>query len=280
MLSLKEIRKRIRSVENIQQITKSMEMVAAARLQKALVQAEHSHDYVLSMHDMLPRLIATATRDCHPLLKENKTGSTLFIAASTDRGLCGAYNSNLFSALDRLLKETHTAELIIFGGKGIDYYHKKKQKIAQEIPGWGGKISTQTIKTFAEGLIKNYLLSKYKKINLIYTKHQTIFSRTIINKQLLPIPKKTKPIERDYILEPSLEELLTEFLSRYCIAEIQEMLNQAYVSELAARVLAMRAAAKNADTMIENLTLLSNKVRQAGITSEMLEIMIGAEAMK
>lgn len=272
----------MRSVENIQQITKSMEMVAAARLQKALVKAENSHHYLLAMRAMLSRLIPAVKGNTHPLIAEGRAGPISAVVASADRGLCGAYNSNLFSALDRFLKETDFVELVIFGRKGVDYYNKRQWPIVKTIFDWGGKISAYAIKAFTEELIKGYISGKYGKVRLVYAQYQGIFSRTVINKQLLPIeaPEKSQGVERDYVLEPTPEELLAEFLPRYCIAEIQSMLNQAYASELAARVCAMRAAAKNADTMIGDLTLLSNKVRQAGITNEMLEIAIGAEAMK
>lgn len=284
MPSLKEIRSRIRSVENIKQITKSMEMVAAARLQRALTKAELSKAFLSAMEKILQDLLSSTNPDFHPLLAQKKPSPIAIVIAGADRGLCGAYNSTLFTAADKFLKvgPKEQFELILFGKKAIDYYTRKPWVISQKIPDWGGKISMQSIKTVTEGLIADFLSGKYGAIRIIYTDYRNLVSRTIVNEQFLPIEKAAHaqgPVG-DYIFEPSEEEALSDLLPRYCIAKAQNMLNQAYVSELSARVFAMRAATKNADEMIEKMTLIRNKVRQAGITKEMLEIATGAEAMK
>lgn len=284
MPSLKEIRSRIRSVENIKQITKSMEMVAAARLQRALAKADLSKSFLSAMEKMLHNLLLSTNVDSHPLLTQKKQSPTAIIVAGADRGLCGAYNSTLFATVDKFLKAApkEQIELILFGKKAIDYYSRKPWPIGQKIPDWGGKISTQTIRTFAEGLINDFLSGKYGSIRVIYTDYRTALTRAVVNKPFLPIEKikDSKAPAEQYIFEPTEEEALAELLPRYCIAQAQNMLNQAYVSELSARVFAMRAATKNAEEMIDKMTLIRNKVRQAGITKEMLEIATGAEAMK
>jgi F-type H+-transporting ATPase subunit gamma len=347
MPSLKEMRSRIRSVESIKQITKSMEMVAAARLQRALTKAAFSKAFLSALEKILHDLIASTDPKSHPFLTQNEivkvaekpslvainleaavqddkvmqdfdlesllmrgdhsqkvkappvrsnygskncvnlsssTAVSRIIVVGADRGLCGAYNSTLFATLDKFLKEVpkEHVELILFGKKAIDYYSKRSWPISQIIPDWGGKISKQSIKTFVEGLIADFLKGKYGSVRIVYTDYRTAMSRQVINEQFLPIEKiqyEQKSIA-PYIFEPSEEEVLDEILPRYFIAKAQNMLNQSYVSELSARVFAMRAATKNADEMIEKMTRIRNKVRQAGITKEMLEIATGAEAMK
>lgn len=284
MPSLKEIRSRIRSVENIKQITKSMEMVAAARLQRALTKASLSKTFLSALEKILHDLLAATDPKSHPFLTQKKQSPIAIIVAGADRGLCGAYNSTLFATVDKFLKEAPKEhfELILFGKKAIDYYSRRSWPVSQTIPDWGGKISKQSIKTFAEGLITDFLSGKYGSVRIVYTDYRTAMTRRVINEQFLPIEKMKdeQGSIAPYIFEPSEEEALDELLPRYCIAKAQNMLNQAYVSELSARVFAMRAATKNADEMIEKMTLIRNKVRQASITKEMLEIATGAEAMK
>lgn len=285
MASLKEIRRRIHSVENIKQITKSMEMVAAARLQKALVKADLSYRFLQYMKTILSRLLSAAPELTHPLFVTKHPAPVAVLAIGTDRGLCGSLNSTLYSTVDKFLK-SHSSEsidLILFGRKAMEYYKRKHCPVTKSFEDWGGKHSVQMVKNFIEDLIEEGMAGKYSSIHLIYTEYQTVFTRQVVNVQLLPIEKPHEElkgsINADYIFEPNSEEVLDELLPRYCIAGLHNALNQTYASELAARVCAMKAAKNNADEMIGNLTLLRNKVRQAGITKEILEIASGAKAI-
>lgn len=283
MASLKDIRRRIHSIDNIRQITKSMEMIAAARFQRAHLKAIYSKKYLEGMRELVSHLTRTKSEGTHPLLKEGEGAHIAIILVATDRGLCGAYNSNLFNLLDTFLKShpKEEIELVLFGRKAIDYYRKKKWAVAFEIPDWGGKITSLAIEKLTGELIEKFLAGAYRSIRLIYTEHQTIFSRKIVERELLPIQVAVEgdsSQHRDYIFEPNIEELFGRLLPHYCVVEIQNMLNQAYASELAARMSAMRAAATNAEEIREKLLLERNKLRQGGITKEVLEISSGSQA--
>lgn len=283
MASLKEIRRRIHSIDNIRQITKSMEMIAAARFQKAHLKAINSNKFRQAMRELVGHLTATKAERSHPLLNNKREGVTALIVAGSDRGLCGAYNSNLFAAIDSFLKKNaeQEVELILFGRRVIDFYRRKRCKIGAEIPDWGGKITLAEIEKLSKDVIEKFLNGTYKSLELIYTEHQTIFTRKIMAAKLLPIeiPESEVLLKQDYVFEPNIEELFTKLLPEYISIEIQNMLNQAYASELAARVSAMRAASTNAEEIREKLLLERNKLRQTSITKEVLEISSGTEAL-
>lgn len=283
MASLKEIRRRIHSIDNIRQITKSMEMIAAARFQKAHLKALHSNKFREGMRELISHLTATKAERIHPLLNEKKEGAMALLVASTDRGLCGAYNSNLFAAADSFLRNCsrEEVEFVLFGRKGIDYFERKEGRIREKIPDWGGKISHAEIEKLADKLIAKFLEGANRSIHLIYTEHLTIFTRRVVIMQLLPIEivENDSQQKQDYIFEPNIEELFSRLLPQYVSVEIQNMLHQAYASELAARVFAMRAATKNAEEIREKLLLERNKLRQSSITKEVLEISLGSEAL-
>lgn len=289
MATLKEIRRRLQAIDNIKQITKSMEMIAAARFQRAHTRTIHAEKYVQEMRSIMSH-VKNAYREMSPYSKQQKEAPTLIMIAGADRGLCGAYNSNLFHASDSLLREysPNQLELMVFGKKTIEYYEKKQWPIRQTLSDWNEKVKLSTITKIADEITEQFLSGAYASIQLIYTHHQTIFSRQVIKATLLPIEtapqkepqeksKKESKIPQDYIFEPQIEELFVKLLPKYCFAEVYHMFNQAYTSELAARVCAMQFATKNAEEIKENLTLERNKLRQTSITKEVLEISLGAE---
>jgi F-type H+-transporting ATPase subunit gamma len=285
MNTLREIRRRINSIKNIEQITKSMEMVAAARLHKAQIKAEHSKRYATKIKQIMENLIASSHTFTLPLFVQKEIKKTGIVLFGADRGLSGPYNSNLYFSLDRFLKNytPENVELILFGKKAIDYYQRRKWPIASKRTDWGGKITLQEVKDFTNQLLNLFLSGEYSEIWFVYTHYITVFSMKVIVEKFLNIerPKhQNESITRDWIYEPNLEELIADILPRYCLAKIQNVLNEAYVSELAARVSAMRMATKNAEELLETLTLTRNKVRQGSITKEILEITTGAEGIK
>lgn len=285
MPSLKELRRRIHSVENIRQITRSMEMVAAALLQKALIKAERSRIYLKKMREITADMIDVAEDKLNPFIKKGSGNLIALVIVSSDRGLCGSYNSALLSNAEKYLKDhsSEKFELILIGRKAIDHFSRKRWPIGKTLAEWGGKITEKAINEFTHALKKDFLNKRYAAVRLCYTEYETVFLRHLINIPLLPIetiePKKRRE-KPDFVLEPNSEELSQDLYTRLCDAEVYNMLDQAYASELSARVCAMRAATKNAEEMIDQLTKERNKVRQESITKEMLEISTGAEAMK
>ncbi|MCI0531067.1 MAG: ATP synthase F1 subunit gamma [candidate division Zixibacteria bacterium] len=285
MATLRELRSRIRSVENTKQITKAMEMVAAARLRRAQTQAEQAVPYALKMKQILENLAGVSAHFAHPLYQQREVKKLGLVVVTADRGLCGSFNTNLLTAADRFLKnyQPEQVELILIGKKGNDYYRRRKRKTLHRIPEWGGKITFAEIKSLTSQLMDWFLQGELDEIWLIYTHFISLVSRKVMTEKFLNIerPKaEARQVSSDYIFEPDPEEIYFQILPRWCVTKMQTVLAESYASELAARMLAMGAATKNAKEMIENLTLVRNKARQSQITKEMLEITAGAEALR
>lgn len=282
MATLREIRKRLRSVENIKQITKAMEMVAAARLKRAQAKAEQSRPYISKMKSILENL-SSSSETSHPFMRPRKVKKTGLFVITADRGLCGSYNNNILSAADKFLKN-HTqdsVELILMGRKGIDYYRQRSWKVRHKVLEDGERQDIPQVKALAYQLSHWFTHGDLDEIWIIYTHFINIMSRKVIVEKFLNIsePAKNKPA-LNYIYEPSDEAIFDAILPRFLVGKLHMAFDEAYASELAARIVSMRTATKNAEEMIYNLTLTRNKVRQAGITKEMLEIISGAEGLK
>lgn len=287
MATLREIRRKLHSVHNIQKITQAMEMVAASRLRRAQAKAELSRPYFSKLQEMLHQLIAVARDFSHPLINKREVKKIGFIVIAGDRGLCGGYNQSVFSTTEKLLNnyDSDQVELILFGRKTIDYFTRRKLKIGMKIADWGGKIPYRQIEELTHSLIQKYVNGEFDELWLIYTHYISIAVRKVIVEKFLNIEigaseHKEEKNSSNYIFEPGVEGIFAEILPRYCIAKLQSALNESYASELAARIFSMRAATKNAEEMIEKLTLIRNKVRQSGITREILEITSCADSLK
>lgn len=284
MATLREIRRQLHSVANIEKITQAMEMVAASRLRKAQVKAEMSRPYATKLREILNKIIAVTVDFEHPLIDKREIKKVCYIVIAGDRGLCGAYNYTVFSTVEKLLKkyQTHEVDLIPFGRKAVDYFAGKRWKIRDKVSDWGGKISYAQIETFTKTLIEQYLNHEIDEVWLVYTHYINIAARQVMVEKLLNIenPVTEKTGTSNYIFEPDATEIFAEILPRYCSTKVQLALHEAYASELAARIFSMRAATKNAEEMIEKLTLVRNKLRQSSITRELIELTSGAESLK
>lgn len=285
MTTLRDVRKRLHSVENIKQITKAMEMVAAAQLRRVQIKAEEAQPYVSHIHQLLTDIATNAGDISHPLLEERKVKKTGIIVVTSDKGLCGSYNSNIISYVDKFLAHfsPNQVELILIGKKGVDHYLSKKWPIKHKVHEWGGKITFSQINDLAYLLMNSFFNGELDEIYVIYMHHINILSRKIVKEKFLNIEKiksEEKKTKIDFIFEPNLEAILDDLLIRYCSIKLQSVLDDAYTAELAARVISMKSATKNASEMIDNLTLTRNKIRQAGITKEMVEIISGSEGFK
>lgn len=280
MSTLRDIRNRLRSVENIKKITEAMEKVAAVQLRRAQLRAEQSRPYISKMKEMVENL--SATQFSHPLFEQREVKNTGLIIMSADRGLSGSYNYNILSTADQFLKNYNpdNVELILFGKKACEYYRSRKWRICYESDEWGGKIAFHKIKIFSNHLVDWFLEGKFDEIWLIYTHNVTLMNRQVIVDKFLNITKPNTEGQRDYlhyVFEPSVYDIYSEILPQYCVTRIQTALNEAFASELAARVMAMQIASKNSKDLIHRLTLIKNRVRQESITKEMLEISSGSQ---
>ncbi len=283
MATLRETRRKIQSVTNIRKITQAMELVAASYLHKAQTKAESSRPYALKLQEILDSIIAASDELHHPLISARTVKRIGLVIIAGDRGLCGGYNHNVFNAAEKFLKEhaDKEVELILVGKKSIHYFEHKKWGISSILDGWGGKITYQQIEELTHKLMEFYLNGHLDEIYLVYTHFINMGAREVKVDKFLNIEiEPSCSSKKNYIIEPDAATVFAEILPRYCITKIQAALNDAYASELAARIFSMRAATKNAEEMIEKLTLIRNKVRQSGITRELIEITSGAEGLR
>lgn len=283
MATLRDLRRKIQSVGNIRKITEAMELVAASRLRKAQAKAESARPYALKLKEILDRVITASDDLDHPLISPRIVKKTGLVIVAGDRGLCGGYNQNVFNAAEKFLQKytPDQVELIPVGRKPVDYFESKKWPISSKLEDWGGKITFHQIEEFTNHLINFYLNGQLDEIWLIYTHFIHMGRREVrVDKFLSLDAASSTPFNNNYIFEPAAHVIFAEILPHYCITKIQSALYDAYASELAARISSMHAATKNAGEMIEQLTLIRNKVRQSGITKELIEITSGAESLR
>lgn len=284
MATLRDIRQKIHSASNIQKITQAMELVAASRLRKAQVKAESSRPYALKIKEILNRLINGSHELLkHPLIAGRAVRKTGLVIIAGDRGLCGGYNQSVFTAAEKFLKKYNDdqVELIPVGRKSVDYFRTKQWAISSKIEEWGGKITYLQIEELTKNLTDFYLKGQLDEIWIIYTHFISINTWEVRLEKFLNIDIHTPTSSPSgYILEPNAEEIFAKILPCYFATKIQSVLNDSYASELAARISSMRAATKNAEEMIEELTLERNKIRQSGITRELIEITSGSESLR
>jgi len=285
LATLREIKRRIKSVETTRQITKAMQMVAAAKLRRAQARVEAARPYGLKMQQMLESLAGAATSLNHPLFEERKINTTLLVVISADRGFCGSYNSNLVRAAMRYLKESprDSVKLGLIGKKAVDFFKKRPYPIAIRVPHTGGRVDMQMIRNLANDISRSYERREVDEVRLLYTQFISTTRYNLTLEKFLPIEKPTGADEEmpsQYIFEPSAAEIFASLVPRYCLTKLLSAHLEAFASEFGSRMIAMSNATNNAEDMIEHLTLFRNKARQAAITKELLDIVGGAEALK
>lgn len=291
MASSREIRRRIKSVKNIQQITKAMKMVAAARLRRAQEKANASKPYATKIKEVLSNVVANTKDLTHPLLEERPVKKVAYFIVSADKGLAGSYNSNLIKAA---VKQVGTAPqddiaIVTLGRKAFDYFRRRNYKIDNQYTGFSERPTYQHAVTIANEMTQKFVSGDYDEIHVVYTKFYSPLHHEPTTIKVLPVETpKTEVMQaqedssdiREYIFEPSPEVALEALVPRYLEITVYAALMQSAASELGARMAAMGSATDNARDLIAKLTLNYNKLRQAGITREISEIVGGAEALK
>ena len=288
MANLKSIKKRIVSVKNTRQITKAMKMVSAAKLRRAQENVVAARPYAKKLGEVLQRLARNQEVDGHPLLEKRSPEKALVILVTSDRGLCGGFNANISKAAERFIKE-RTADyaeisLLTVGRKGYEFL-KNRQTIRKNYSGVLSNLNYQTAAMLAQEVIEGYLAGDYDEVFLLYNAFRSVMSQDITLQQLLPIAppaggEEENEIAQEYIYEPSKGELLDELLPKYIEVTMFKAMLESVASEHGARMTAMDSASKNATEMIGKLTLVYNRARQAAITTELMEIISGAESIK
>lgn len=289
---VRDFKRRIRSVTNTRQITKAMKMVAAAKLRRAQENAEASRPYAGKLAEVLARLSAVSTDARHPLLEKHEAiDKVTYVVVTADRGLCGAFNTNIIRATSQALEEdTRAVEkgISAVGRKGRDFFRKRGFKMQGEFVNLGDNISYAHAKEIGQYVIQMYEEGATDEVYLVYARFVNALRQVPTIVKLLPLePPKSDDGESsgrefiaDYIYEPSADEILTSLLPRYIESQIYHALLESKASEHGARMTAMGTATDNASELIDSLTLRMNKARQAAITNEILEIVGGAEALR
>lgn len=283
MAGMRDIKRRIRSVKNTQQITKAMKMVAAAKLRKAQERVVTARPYKKKLKEVLGRLAHASANSTHPLLQVREPKKVAYVLITADRGLCGGYNANVIKAAAMALEDSNVeADLVAVGKKGREFFRRKKKVIAKEFINLGEEISMIDARDLAQYVIKGYEQGEYDQVYLVYTEFLTAMQQNPVVTKLLPIdpPKETEVDETEYIFEPDGQEVLATLLPRYVENQVYQALLEAKASEHGARMTAMGSATDNAAEMIDKLTLSYNRARQAAITREISEIVGGAAALK
>lgn len=296
MATLKDVKTKINAVKKTKQITKAMNMVAASRLRGAQGRMEAFRPYARKFAEVLGSLSEKAGEEASPLLMpRDEVKKVHMILCTSDRGLCGGFNSNLNQKAKAFVADQKDRDVDVsftaFGKKGRDWCRKNRMTIADEYLGVvGGKFEFNVASNAGLKLIQAFLNGEYDEVYVIYSEFQGMARQIPTVEQLLPIPPieteegapkdENEPYLAEHITEPSADELLDEMLPRNVYVQIFSALLETSTSEHAARMTAMDNATKACDDMIENLTMIYNKARQAAITGELMDIVGGAEALK
>lgn len=283
MPALTDIRRRIRSVKNTQQITKAMKMVSAAKLRRAQEAMFAARPYARKMMEVLNSLASRAQPEAHPLLQEHGDKRILLLVVTSDKGLCGGFNANILRTAVRFLEERAGKQLQLecLGRKGRDFFKRRRWPIRHEHIGLFQSVKFAAAKGIAQDLIQAYTQHELDQVYLLYNEFKSVIQQRIVVERLLPIERLAfNPTEPalDYIYEPAPAVIFAEMLPRHVEVQVFRALLESAAAEHGARMSAMDAASNNASDMIDRLTLYMNKVRQAAITKEIIEVVSGASA--
>jgi F-type H+-transporting ATPase subunit gamma len=287
MPSLIDLRRRIRAVKSTQQITKAMKMIAASRLKRAQDRVVGARPFAQRMLQVLNGLVSRVDQDAHPLLHmpEESGGRTLLIVISGDRGLSGSFNANVIKAASQfVVNEGRGREiaLALVGRKGRDFFRRRGFDVRYEAVGIFQRLSFANAVEIADAAIAEFTAGGVSSVYLVYNEFKSVMHQRIVVERLLPIPRlegeESGPPSVDYLYEPTPEEIFTDLLPRHVQVQVYRALLESNAAFFAAQMTAMDAATRNSAEMIENLTLYMNKVRQAAITREIIEVVSGASA--
>jgi F-type H+-transporting ATPase subunit gamma len=284
MPSLIDIRRRIRSVKNTQQITKAMKMVSAAKLRRAQDRVIASRPYGALLRKVLENVAAAVSQDertaNNPLLAHRPENRSLLILITGDKGLAGAFNSNIIKAAQTFMVERHagSVRMELIGRKGRDFFRKRKANVTGEHVNLAAKVKFEDTAAIAQKAMELYRDEEIDSVWLIYNEFKSVVAQRMVVRKVLPIQFPENTNIPDYIYEEPPAEILASLLPRYVEIEVYRALLECAAAEHAARMTAMDAATSNAGDMIEKLTLYMNRVRQASITKEIIEVVSGAAA--
>jgi F-type H+-transporting ATPase subunit gamma len=295
MATLREIRNRIVGVKSTQKITQAMKMVAVAKLKRSQERILSARPYATKLNEMLSNLVQNNNSDLNPLLQERPIANVLVVVVTSDRGMCGAFNSNIIKKSIELI-ETSYAELnkngkiqiLCIGRKSYQFFSRRNYKIFNSYQNIFGNLDFSTAQSISDILIHSFLSGKFDKIELVYNEFKSVAQQTVVVSQFLPLkkeePTKDKNTKKkslvNFIFEPSPLDIIDTIIPKHLNTHIWKTLLESNAAEEGARMAAMDNANENAKEMISSLNLQFNKARQASITTEILEIISGANALK
>jgi F-type H+-transporting ATPase subunit gamma len=301
MPSLKDIRKKISSTKNTQQITKAMKMVSAAKLRRSQNAIVNARPYAYKLHSVISRLAATG-EFTHPLMsKVEVPKKLLMVVLTSDRGLCGAFNSNIIKYSERFFREQLTnyqeIKFIFVGRKGAEHFKRRNISGVETITNLANDIKYSIAAQLADTIMNEYTSGSYDEVILVYNEFKSAMNQKVIAEKILPIQALREDetvnaqkndiqesgdfaLAMNYIFEPGADEILKQLLPKHFAIQVYRAMLESIAGEHGARMSAMESATKNAGQMIRKLTLTYNKLRQAAITRELVEIVSGAEALK
>ncbi|MEM7248534.1 MAG: ATP synthase F1 subunit gamma [Acidobacteriota bacterium] len=287
MASIRDLRRRIRSVQSTKQITRAMKLVAASKLRKAQETMERARPYAAGVKSLLGKLKSAAGEVSHPLLQERDGNKTLMLVVSSDRGLCGGFNANLLKGAMNALKERSDREvhLEICGKKAADFFKSRSWEVRKHHADVLRDLSPENTRAVAHSLIQGFLDDGYDEVLVVSNRFKSVMAQDLVVERLLPAgqddgDEAAASETGDYIYEPSAAELLGSIVPRSVETIVHQVLLESYAAEMGARMVAMETATKNASEMIDKLTLIMNRKRQAAITTEIIEIVSGAAALE
>lgn len=292
MPTLRDIRKRLRAIENTKKITAAMKMVAAAKLRKVQDRMLNFRPYAHRMESVLSNLAQTAEREMHPLLvlRPRKTVEVLVI--TSDKGLCGAFNANIlrssYKYINSLQQEGFEVSLSVVGRKARDFFRRRNMPMRNTWIGISGRVTYSDAQEIAKDLIESYTNETIDEVTILFNEFKSLIAQKVTTTKLLPIGAleeegaKEAPsiMGGDYLYEPSRAVIFETLLPKYIEIQVFRSLLESSASEEAARMTAMENATKNCGELIDKVTLLANKVRQAAITKDLMDIVGGVEALK
>ena len=291
MPSLKEVRNRIQSVNSTQQITKAMKMVAAAKLRRSQDAITQMRPYAQRLSLLLQNISASLDDAAdNPYAVERPVEKVLLVAVTSDRGLAGAFNSNVIKAAQNLIAEKYSSQaangnvhLLTIGKKGYDFFSRRNFTINKEFTGTFSILSFGAARKAAEFAMDAFLSGTYDRVDIVYNEFKNVATQVIRTEQFLPIAAapvvQTKQARTEYLYEPSKEEIFRELIPKSLKVQFYKTLLESNASENGARMMAMDKATDNAKELLKDLRLVYNRTRQAAITKEILEIVGGAEAL-
>ena len=283
MPALIDIRRRIRSVKSTQQITKAMKMVSAAKLRRAQEAMFAARPYARKMMEVLNGVASRATPDAHPLLQERGHEKVLLVVITGDKGLCGAFNANIIRTAARFLadRKDGAVELSLVGRKGRDFFRRRAVKVRSERVGAFQPLRYETARALAQELTQAFTSGEADQVFLVYNEFKSVIQQRLVIDRLLPVERHAiNPREPglDYLYEPEPAGIFATLLPKHVEVQVWKALLESQAAEHGARMTSMDAATNNASEMIDRLTLYMNKVRQAAITKEIIEVVSGAGA--